>query len=109
MWAMDLRIDRVVTLLYCLLPVVNALAFLCSRKGLTRVVMQSVLIVGFIAAYTVLNWRTCSALGYCTTMSATLWTTIQATAVVQICEGLLLSAAVAWLEGRPLAKTERPA
>jgi hypothetical protein len=109
LWAIDLREDTVPTLLYCLLPVANFLTFIAMRKGSLRIVLQTLLTAGFVIAYTALNWRTCSSFGYCTTTNAALWTTLWTPAVVQMCEGLLLSIAVAWLEERPLTKTERPA
>jgi len=109
LWATDLREDVVLELLYCLLPAANVIAFLGIRRGLLRGMVQAVLLGGFIVVYAALNWRMCSALGYCTTLNATIWMTFRTPAVVQMCEGLLLSVAVAWLEERPLTKTERPA
>ncbi|MDR3741265.1 MAG: hypothetical protein P4L40_19775 [Terracidiphilus sp.] len=104
LWAVDLRANPAIALLYCLLPAATFIAFIVPWGGAARMVLQVVLTAGFLSAYAALNWRTCASLGYCTTIGATLWATVHTTAATQMLVGWMLGAAAVWLEkeqGRP--------
>jgi hypothetical protein len=74
---LNLRLDSVPASLYCFLPLLSFPAWLLGVWRLrSSVVTQWAFAVVYLAAYSFLNWRTCSELGYCQGVSATLWLTL---------------------------------
>lgn len=99
-WA-DFRSDTVVMALFAALPLLSfPAALLFYRRVLASAVAQWALAFGFLTAYSMLNWRTCSSFGYCLSVAQTVGVTLSTWRV----EGMFLIAAAAtvlvWLERR---------
>jgi hypothetical protein len=64
-WA-DFRQDTVVAILLCLLPVLSFPVFLLHFRWFRwSVSLHWILAAGYLTVYSLLDWRTCSELGYC--------------------------------------------
>ena len=66
----------VLTGAYCLLPILCFPVFLLVRPA-RRAALLLVMAGGFLAAYSAINWRTCSELRYCTSVISTLLETLK--------------------------------
>jgi hypothetical protein len=97
-YGLDFRIDTAISVLYCLLPFLSFFVFLFVRKAPREITAHAVIACGYIAAYAFLNWRTCSAFGYCTTMPATVLLTMRTKPILAACAVVLLSAATFLLD-----------
>jgi hypothetical protein len=64
-WA-DLRQDTAVIFLFCLLPALSLPVFLLHFRWFGwSVSLHWILAAGYLTVYSLLDWRTCSELGYC--------------------------------------------
>jgi len=62
----DLRQDTAVTILFCLLPALSFPVFLLHFRWFRwSVSLHWILAAGYLTVYSLLDWRTCSELGYC--------------------------------------------
>jgi hypothetical protein len=75
--AIDLRHDPVITGIYCLLPTLCFPVFLLVRPPRRTGMLLFVFACAFWAAYSALNWRTCSELGYCGSIASTVLQTMR--------------------------------
>jgi hypothetical protein len=65
--------------LFCVLPALSFPVFLLSFKSLRwSVAMHWILAAGYLAVYSILDWRTCSELGYCQGVMRTVLQTLTA-------------------------------
>lgn len=92
LYGLDFRIDTVVSTLYCLLPFLSLFIFLFAKPLRTQVLMHAIIAVGYLAAYSMLNWRTCSTFGYCDGAGATILMTLRTKPVLAAFLVLVLSA-----------------
>lgn len=75
-WSADFRSDTVVMGLYCILPVLSFPVSILSYRSLRwAVVLHCFLAFGYLAVYSMLEWRTCAELGYCQGVPATVLAT----------------------------------
>ena len=72
----DLRQDTALSFLYCALPVLCFPVFLLVRPRSRSAVLLSLMALTYLGAYSALNWRTCSELGYCEDIIATVMQTL---------------------------------
>ncbi len=77
-WALsiDVRMNPVLSILFCALPILSFPVFLAGFLFRRAAVLQPILAVVFLAVYAILNWRTCSALGYCSSVSSVVLMTL---------------------------------
>jgi len=75
-FGIDLRQDTLLSLLYCALPVLCFPVFLLVRPPRRAAVLLSLMALTYLGAYSALNWRTCSELGYCESVIATVFQTL---------------------------------
>jgi hypothetical protein len=73
----DLRQDSLLTGAYCLLPILCFPVFFLVRPARRAAFLLAIMACGFLAAYSALNWRTCSELGYCTSVITTVLETLR--------------------------------
>ena len=78
----DLRQDTMLSLFYCGLPVLCFPVFLLVRPPRRAAVLLSLMALTYLGAYSALNWRTCSELGYCQSMAATIFQTLSTNRVL---------------------------
>jgi hypothetical protein len=95
----DTRFNPVLSILYCVLPILSFPVFVLARLFRKLVVLQVILLLAWIPVYSALNWRTCASLGYCTTVAATVILTLK-TPVVLAFIGVNLFGGAALLLGK---------
>lgn len=96
----DFRFNPVLTVLYCLFPALSFPVYLLVRSARAEALTQIVLFVGFLVTASMLGWRNCSAMGYCTTVSATVFTVLRFKFVLASL-GVAAFTFVAWLIAEP--------
>ncbi len=76
-WAVDFRFSTLLTLSYCIAPGISVFVFLFTRRFPLEFTLQCLVALVYASSFTALNWRTCSAYGYCESMGATTLMTLQ--------------------------------
>jgi hypothetical protein len=101
-WAtrIDLRVNPVISILFCVLPILSFPVFLAGFLFRKAAVLQPILAVAFLAAYAFLNWRTCSSLGYCGSVPSIVWMTLTTPASITFFTVALTSVAALSLDER---------
>lgn len=105
-YGLDFRIDRLVSVLYCLLPFLSFFVFLFVKEPKLEVSLHAIIAVGYLATYSFLNWRTCSGFGDCTTVGATIATTLRTKSVLAAFAVTILSGIVLLFDVHRAAKSE---
>jgi hypothetical protein len=90
-FGIDLRQDTLLSLLYCALPVLCFPVFLLVRPPRRAAVLLSLMALTYLGAYSALNWRTCSELGYCQSLVATIFQTLSINIVLAFFAVVILS------------------
>jgi hypothetical protein len=78
----DLRQDTLLCLLYCGLPALCLPVFLFLRPPRRAAVLLSLMALTYLGAFSALNWRTCSELGYCQNVIETVMQTLSTNRVL---------------------------
>src|SRR5579872_1699558 len=63
--SIDLQQDTAISVIYCAVQVLCFPVFLVARPVSRAAFVLSLMALVYLAAYSSLNWRTCSELGYC--------------------------------------------
>jgi hypothetical protein len=79
---MDLRQNTLLSVTYCALPLLSFPLFLLALFVRRLLPLQAILALGYVPVYSVLNWRTCAALGYCGSVASVVMLTITTTKVL---------------------------
>jgi len=87
----DLRQDTVLSVLYCALPILCLPVLLVFRPPHRAAFLLSLMALTYLAAYSALNWRTCSELGYCESITATVMQTLSTNMVLAFFAVVILS------------------
>ena len=87
----DLRQDTLLSFLYCALPVLCCPVFVLVRPPRRAAVLLSLMALTYLGAYSTLNWRTCSELGYCQSLTATIFQTLSTNMVLAFFTVVILS------------------
>jgi hypothetical protein len=103
-YGLDFRIDTLISALYCLLPFLSFFVFLFVKILRIEVCLHALVAVGYLATFSFLNWRTCSAIGYCTTIAVTIAATVATKPMLAAFAVVLLSVATLLLDTRESAK-----
>lgn len=78
----DLRQDTLLTCVYCGLPLLCLPVLLLVRPQSRAAFFLSLMALTYLGAYSALNWRTCSELGYCQGLLATVMMTLSTNVVL---------------------------
>lgn len=105
LYGLDFRIDTIVSALYCLLPFLSFFIFLFARKPQRELILQVIIVFGYLMVYSMLNWRTCSGFGDCISVPSTVFETLQTKAVLAAFAVLVLSAVGLFFDAAPAAKS----
>jgi hypothetical protein len=89
--AIDLNQDTLLSLVYCCLPMLCFPVFLLVRPVQRSAFVLSLMALTYLGAYTALNWRTCSELGYCDSLLATTMQTLSTNMVLAFFAVVVLS------------------
>ena len=81
-WAVDFRFSTLLTLSYCIAPGISVFVFLFARRFQVEIFLQSLIALIYTGCFIALNWRTCSAYGYCESIGATTLMTLQHASVL---------------------------
>jgi hypothetical protein len=74
---LNVSLDAVPMTLFCLLPMLSFPVFLLSfwRRRLSVAVLWAFALL-YLIVYSMLNWRTCAEMGYCTSVASTVLQTL---------------------------------
>ena len=78
----DLRQDTLLSLCYCGLPALCLPVFLFVRPPRRAAFFLSLMALTYLGAFSALSWRTCSELGYCQGLLATVMQTLSTNRVL---------------------------
>ena len=78
----DLRIDPALSWTYCVIPALCFPVFLLARPASRSAFVLSLMALAYLGIYSVLNWRTCSEIGYCQGIVATVLQTLSTNVVL---------------------------
>jgi hypothetical protein len=84
-WAamsIDLRQDTVLSLVYCAMPILCFPVLFLVRPASRSTFLLSLMALTFLGSYSALNWRTCSEMGYCESILATVMQTLSTNIVL---------------------------
>ena len=81
-WAVDFRFSTLLTLSYCIAPGISVFVFLFARRFPLEFTLQCLSALVYTGSFTALNWRTCSAYGYCESIGTTALMTLQHASVL---------------------------
>ena len=104
-YGMDFRINPIISVIYCALPTVSILVFALVKRPRPEFIAHLTIAVGYLASFSFLNWRTCAAVGYCTTVSATVWETFLIRPVLYAWGVVLLAVFAILMDLKPEANT----
>jgi hypothetical protein len=90
-FGVDLRQDTLLSCLYCGLPILCFPVFLLVRPPRRAAVLLSLMALTYLGAFSALNWRTCSELGYCDSLLATVFQTLSTNMVLAFFGVVILS------------------
>jgi hypothetical protein len=77
LWSIDFRMNPVLSILYCALPVLPFCLVARVRRGHVSAWWLSAAASAYLVVYSMLNWRTCSAHGYCGSVERTICLTLE--------------------------------
>jgi hypothetical protein len=101
----DFRQDAVLMGLFCILPLLSLPVFLLSFKwSRCSAALQWIFAVGYLAVYSMLDWRTCAELGYCRGVAWTVFETSKARPVEAYFAVAVFSLAALSLNGMRVAR-----
>jgi hypothetical protein len=76
-YGLDFRRDSGVSALYCIFPFLSFFVFLFVKRPKLEAVLHAAVAVGYLTTYSMLDWRTCAELGYCSTVGSTVLETLR--------------------------------
>jgi hypothetical protein len=94
-YGLDFRQDMVLSVLYCLLPFLCFPVFILVRPARRSAAVITVFAVAYLVVYSMLNWRTCAAIGYCGSVASTVLETLKTRTASGFFEAALFSFAAA--------------
>jgi len=89
--SIDLKQDTVLSCVYCGLQILCLPALLFVRPQSRSAILLSLMALTYLGAYSVLDWRTCSELGYCDSVVATVMQTLSTDTVLGYFAVVILS------------------
>ncbi len=89
--SIDFKQDTLLSCVYCGLPILCLPVLLLVRPQGRSAILLSLMAITYLGAYSVLNWRTCSELGYCESVLATVMQTLSTNTVLGYFAVVILS------------------
>jgi len=89
--AVDLKQDTVLSCVYCVLPILCLPVFILVRPQNRSALLLSLMALTYLGTYSILNWRTCSELGYCESVMTTVMQTLNTNSVLGFFAVVILS------------------
>lgn len=105
----DFRFNPVLSYLFCWLALLCFPVFLFGIFLRKAVVVQAIMFIVYVAVYVPLNWRTCSAMGDCVSIPATILLTLETFPVTAFFGAVVCSFAALAIGKRPaIPAKDRP-
>ncbi len=101
MYGIDFRIDTLVSALYCAIPVASFFVFLFVKAPKLEACLHAAVAAGYLTTYSMLNWRTCAELGYCSAVASTIFETLRTKPVAAAFGVVIFCVATLLLGSRP--------
>lgn len=98
-YGLDFRQDAVLSVLYCLLPILCFPVFILVRPAIRSTAAIAVCAAAYLVVYSMLNWRTCAAIGYCGSVASTVLETLMTRTASCFFEVALFSFAALIVDG----------
>jgi uncharacterized protein (UPF0128 family) len=76
-YGIDFRVDALLSAIYVALPVASFFIFLFVKAQKLEMILHSIVAIGYLTTFSMLNWRTCAELGYCSAITATVIETLK--------------------------------
>jgi hypothetical protein len=99
-YGIEFRVDTAVSVLYCLCPFSSFFVFLFVRSPKFEAGLHAAIALGYLATFSMLNWRTCASVGYCGTVVSTILLTLKTNPVLAAFAVIVLSGATVLLDMR---------
>ncbi|MGA7107089.1 MAG: hypothetical protein WBY75_05065, partial [Terracidiphilus sp.] len=106
-YGLDFRRDTMVSTLYCIFPILSFFIFLFVKAPKLELSLHLVIAIGYLTTFSMLNWRTCAEMGYCSSVASTVLETIS-TKPMLAAFAVVLCALLAILVGSRPEKTSVP-
>jgi len=87
----DTRFNPVLSVLYCVLPILIFPLFLLGQLFRKLIPLQAILALAWLPVYSALDWRACASHGYCASVAGTVWMTFKTDPVMAFFGVALLS------------------
>ncbi len=91
--AIDVHFNAMLSILYCVLAILSLPVFLLALAFRKLIALQAILAIAYLAVYSALNWRTCAALGYCSSIASTVLATLKTRSALAFFAAAFLSIA----------------
>lgn len=91
----DFRFNTALSILYCALPLLSLPVLLLAQAFRRVLPLLAALPIAHLAVYAALNWRTCSAAGYCGTVAAIVLITLRTAVMKQFFAAAICAVAAA--------------
>jgi hypothetical protein len=76
-YGIDFRVDTLVSTIYVVLPLASFFIFLFVKVPKLEVSLHTIVAIGYLTTFSMLNWRTCAELGYCGSVASTVFGTLK--------------------------------
>jgi hypothetical protein len=103
----DTRFNPVLSVLYCVLPILSFPLFLIGQFVRKLILLQAILVLAWLPVYSGLNWRACASHGYCTSVAGTVWMTFKTNPVLAFFGVVVISAAALALKTNSRISTNK--
>jgi hypothetical protein len=103
-YGIDFRVDTLVSTIYVVLPVASFFIFLFVKAAKLEATLHTIVAVGYLTTFSMLNWRTCAELGYCGSIASTVFATLKIKPVLAAFGVIVFSVAASFVDA-PRGKT----
>lgn len=104
-YGLDFRQDTLVSIFYCLFPTLSFFVFLFVKPPKLEAGLHTLIAMGYLTTFSMLNWRTCAELGYCGTAASTVIETFRSKPVLAAFAVVVFSLAALVCDVRTKTKT----
>lgn len=106
-YGIDFRINPIISAIYCTLPTLSILVFALVKRPRPEFFAHLTIAAGYLASFSFLNWRTCAELGYCSSVSSTVWETLRIRPMLCAWGVVVLASLAILMDLKPAARTPK--
>ena len=97
-YGLDFRVDTLVSTIYVVLPVASFFIFLFVKAPELEATLHTIVAVGYLTTFSMLNWRTCAEFGYCESVASTVLETLKTKPVLAAFGVIVFSVAASFVD-----------